>query len=173
MDELLSFRVVSETDLPLLHLWLNRPHLRRFYQKQPISLDEVRDYYLDSILGREPTWVHLALLDGRPFGYIQCYRCLDYPEWAHEIGLTQGISIDLYIGEPDLLGRGLGKRMERDYVLTVAFPLYPEESECFICHEPDNAAALACSRAVGFMDLHEVTEAGIRQRLLVLRRPGI
>jgi len=32
-----------------------------------------------------------------PFAYLQCYRNADYPQWAEIIGVTDGISVDLYI----------------------------------------------------------------------------
>ena len=170
MSGAIGFRPVTEADLPLLHDWLNRPHLRRFYQKRPISLEEVTAEYMPAIRGEEPGRLHLALLGDRPFGYLQCYRNLDYPDYARELGLDDGASIDFYIGEPDRLGRGLGKRMERSYVLDVVFPLYPHESNCYVCHEAANLAALACSQAAGFRPLRDVTEAGQASRLLVFPR---
>lgn len=166
----IGFRSVTEADLPLLHAWLNRPHLRQFYQKRPITLDEVRAEYAPAIRGEEPGRLHLALHDGFPFGYLQCYRNLDYPDYARELDLNDGTSIDFYIGEPDKLGRGLGKRMERSYALDVVFPLYPDESHCYVCHEAANLIALACSQAAGFTALRDVTEAGLPSRLLVYPR---
>ena len=165
-----GFRLVTEADLPLLHGWLNRPHLRRFYQKRPITLEEVTAEYLPAIRGEEPGELHLALQEGRPFGYLQCYRNLDYPDYARELGLDDGTSIDFYIGEPDKLGQGLGKRMERSYVLDVVFPLYPAEIHCYVCHESVNHTALACSEAAGFRPLRDVVEAGLHSQLLVFTR---
>jgi aminoglycoside 6'-N-acetyltransferase len=171
MSDVIGFRRVAEADLPLLHAWLNRPHLRRFYQKQPISLDEVTAEYTPAIRGEEPGQLHLAMHQGRPFGYLQCYRNLDYPAYAQELGFTDGASIDLYIGEPDMLGQGFGKRMERAYVLEVVFPSYPAEQHCYICHESGNTVAQACSGAAGFSHQRDVIEAGLPSRLLVFRRP--
>jgi len=170
MSDAVGFRSVTEADLPLLHAWLNRPHLRQFYQKRPITLDEVRAEYAPAIRGEEPGRLHLALQEGRPFGYLQCYRNLDYPDYARELALGDGTSIDFYIGEPDRLRRGLGKRMERSYVLDVVFPLYPAESHCYVCHEAANLAALACSQAAGFRPLRDVIEAGQPSRLLRFTR---
>ena len=171
MHDTLGFRAVSEADIPLLHDWLNRAHLRRFYQKEPISLAAVADEYGPAIRGEEPSHLHLALLGDRPFGYLQCYRNLDYPDYAREIGLQDGASIDLYMGEQSLLGQGWGKRMERAYVLERVFPLYPREQHCYVLHERGNAAALACSLAAGFQPLRDVVEAGQPSHLLIFRRP--
>jgi hypothetical protein len=56
------------------------------------------------------------------------------------------------------------------YVRDVAFPLYPDESRCYIAHAHDNAAALACSRAAGFRDTGDFIEDGVDMRLLVIER---
>ena len=94
------FRPVSEVDFPLMTGWLAQPHVRAFYQKDPITLDEVAAKYGPRVRGEAPTHCHLALSQGRPFGYLQCYRNLDWPDWAAEIDVDGGLSIDLFIGDP-------------------------------------------------------------------------
>ena len=166
-----AFRPVSEADFPLMTGWLAEPHVRTFYQKDPISLAEVAAKDGPRVRGEDPTWCHLALDGaGRPFGYLQCYRNLDWPAHAAEIDVDSGLSIDLYIGEPDLVGRGYGRAMLGGYVREAAFPLYPGETRCFIAHAHDNAAALACSRAVGFGDVGDFVEDGVDMRLLLIER---
>jgi aminoglycoside 6'-N-acetyltransferase len=130
----------------------------------------VKEKFLPRIRREAPTFQHVAELDGRPFAKLQCYRNIDYPDYAAEIGVNDGISIDLFIGEPEFLGRGLGKKMLRQYLMDVAFPLHPGERRCFICHEAENAAALACSRSAGFEFLRDVMEAGLPCRLLVFSK---
>jgi aminoglycoside 6'-N-acetyltransferase len=166
-----DFRPVAETDFPLMTGWLAQPHVRAFFQKKPITLAEVAAKYGPRVRGEDPTHCHLALdAAGRPFGYLQCYRNLDWPDWAAEIDVADGLSIDLYIGEPDLVGSGHGRAMLGAYVRQVAFPLYPAETRCYIAHAHDNTAALACSRAVGFRDLGDFIEDGVDMRLLLLER---
>ena len=59
------------------------------------------------------------------------------------------------------------------YLRDVAFPAYPDETLAYIAHEPENAAALACSRAVGFQPLRFIWEDGVKDQLLVLRREDL
>jgi aminoglycoside 6'-N-acetyltransferase len=165
-----GFRSVSEADFPLMTGWLAQPHVRAFFQKTPTTLDEVTAKYGPRVRGEAPTRCHLALSAGRPFGYLQCYRNLDWPDWAAEIEVEGGLSIDLYIGAPDFVGSGHGRAMLAAYVRDVAFPLYPGEMRCFIAHAHDNAAALACSRSVGFRDVGSFVEDGIDMRLLLIER---
>ena len=166
----ISFRPLALSDIDDLFVWLNRPHLRRFFQKQPISRDEVEAKYGPRIRGDDPTRSHLALCEGRPFGYLQCYRLADYPDWANVIDSPDGIGVDLAILEPSMLRRGFGQEMLAAYLRDIAFPLFPREHRCFIAHETDNRAAIACSRAVGFEFAGEFSEDGIPSLLLVLYR---
>jgi aminoglycoside 6'-N-acetyltransferase len=166
-----GFRLVAETDFPLMTGWLAQPHVRTFFQRKPTNFEEVTAKYGRRVRGEDPTWCHLALDGvGRPFGYLQCYRNLDWPDWAAEIDVKDGLSIDLYIGEPDFVGRGYGRAMLGGYIREAAFPLYPGETRCFIAHAHDNAAALACSRSVGFHDVGSFVEDGIDMRLLRIER---
>src|SRR5580704_1069989 len=130
----ISFRALEERDLTLLAEWLNRPHLRRFYQFAPTTPEAVAAKYGSYIRGEVPTHGNLALLGGAPFGYLQCYRVADWPDWQAVVQTTEGISIDLFIADPDLIGRGLGRRMLAQYVETIAFSLYPDERLCWIGH---------------------------------------
>jgi len=83
----MTFRPLAETDLPLMADWLNRPHLRAFYQREPISLPAVAAKYGPRIRGEVPTQSWLAVLDRTPFGYLQCYRVADWPDWQATIGV--------------------------------------------------------------------------------------
>ena len=109
-EHTITFRALAEDDLPRLTEWLNRPHLRRFYQVEPTTLDEVAAKYGPRIRGEAPTISSLALLDGAPFGYLQCYRIADWPDWQAVVETAEGVSIDLFIADPALVGRGLGRR---------------------------------------------------------------
>jgi aminoglycoside 6'-N-acetyltransferase len=165
-----AFRPLEFADCPLLTRWLMEPHVRRFYQREPINLAEVEAEYGPTIRGEEPSLSHLAFSDGAPFGYVQCYANMAYPDYAETIGVDHGVSIDLYIGEPAFVGRGVGRAMLAAYLADVAFPAYPDEDLAYIAHEPDNLAALACSLAVGFKPLRRIVEDGVVDQLLVLAR---
>jgi aminoglycoside 6'-N-acetyltransferase len=160
-----DFRLVAAEDFPLLWRWRMHPHVRRFYQKAPITLEELAAHLGPRITGEEATLCHLALHQGQAFAYLQCYRNADWPRWAALIGETAGVSIDLHIGEPEFLGRGFGRAMLGEYVRHVALPAY-DESAAFIAHETTNVAALRCSVAAGFEPLREFVEEGVRMRLL-------
>jgi hypothetical protein len=166
----LAFRLMQPEDLRLVWRWLNAPHMRDFYQKTPITLKAVKAEFLPDLRGEFPTFHHICLLSGRAIGKLQCYRNLAYPDYAAEIGVDEGVSIDLFIGEAELLNRGIGRRMLRAYALELALPLHPGETKVFICHELSNGRARACSKAAGFESMGVVDEAGAPSELLVLKK---
>ncbi|MCA1839316.1 MAG: GNAT family N-acetyltransferase [Actinomycetota bacterium] len=156
----------------LLHEWLNMPHMRRFYQKAPITPEEVKQKYLPRTLPSSPTRCHLAVVNGSPVGKLQCYRNADFPENASEIGTSEGISIDLFIGEPTKLRQGPCGPILRGY-LSVVTDLFPDESPTYVCHDQRNEAAIACSKSVGFRQVLEVIEGGCPCVLLVTSDTGV
>lgn len=162
---MIVFKPLRKEDLPLLHSWLNQAHMRKFYQQQPIAMEEVIEKYTGRIEGTVPIYCHLACFENRPIGKIQCYKNADYREYAQEIGVTDGVSIDLFIGEPSFLGKGLGVQMLQSYLLDVAFKIFKDESHCYICHETENVRAIGCSEKAGFSFMREVVEEGKPSRL--------
>jgi aminoglycoside 6'-N-acetyltransferase len=169
--EPIAFRRLEHADLPLMRDWLNRPHLRRFYQKAPIALDQVRAEYGPVIRDEEPGLAHLALVrGGRPFGYAQCYRLMDWPDYAAEIGVGDGVSMDYFIAQPELIGCGLGKAMLAAYLADVVFPTFPDEQRCVVCHERANQASGGVLRSLGFAWVRDLVEGGEPSRMMVLER---
>ncbi|MGH7124431.1 MAG: GNAT family N-acetyltransferase [Stellaceae bacterium] len=164
------FRPLEVQDFTLLTRWLAEPHVRRFYQKTPVALDEIAREYGPAVRGEEPTLSHLALLDGAPFAYVQCYRNADYPEWVEIMGAADGVSIDLYIGDPAFLHRGLGRAALSGYLRQVVFKRYAGERRAYIGHEPANTSALRCSEAAGFRHVGTFIEDGIEMLLLAAER---
>lgn len=166
----ISFHPLEERDFALMAHWLAEPHVRRFYQKATVTLDEIAAEYGPAVRGEEPSLCHVALLGCTPFAYLQCYRNADYPEWAAIIGASDGISIDLFIGDPAFLHRGLGRVTLRGYLREVAFARHREERRVYIGHDPANTAALRCSEAAGFRRINTFIENGIEMVLLAAER---
>ena len=116
---MIAFRRVNRDDFPLLGNWLAQPHVLRWWHHEHTS-DAVERDFGPSVDGLEPSEDYLVLLGDRPIGLIQCSFYADYPGYAAEmeplIDLPYGtVTIDYLIGEPDLLGRGLGTRVIADF----------------------------------------------------------
>jgi aminoglycoside 6'-N-acetyltransferase len=162
----ITFRPVDLSDMPRLAAWLMQPHVRKFYQPARITLDEVVAEYAPMIGNDTPTICHIAMSEGAPFAYVQSYRNLDYPEWAALIDVGDGISVDLFIGEPTFLHRGMGRVLLVGYLKEVALAHFAE-TRAYIAHATANASALRCSQAAGFRPLREFVEDGVPTLLLM------
>ena len=105
-----TFRPMTTADLPLVKRWLTEPHVVQWWG------DPVEQYALVSGDLDEPAMDQfIVLADASEFGYIQCY---DLTAWnsgfgAHPPG-TRGI--DLFIGEPGMIGCGHGSGFIRTFV---------------------------------------------------------
>ena len=63
----------------LLHEWLQRPHVRRWWAERE-TYEDVVAHYLPAIEGTIRPTTTSSLLDGRPIGMIQTYLVADYPD---------------------------------------------------------------------------------------------
>ncbi|MDD9911904.1 MAG: GNAT family N-acetyltransferase [Alphaproteobacteria bacterium] len=168
-----SFTPLASSDFEQLARWLNAPHVRATYQKEPISLEEVTQEYTKKIDENSSVRCHIAWLDGAAVGFLQCYRVVDFPDYGQEIGKDSGITVDFFIGEAACLGKGYGKHMLQCYLQNVAFPTFKAEDTCWICHAEDNKAAIRCSQAVGFSVYGHVVEDGKPSVLLGLKKDDL
>jgi RimJ/RimL family protein N-acetyltransferase len=170
----LSFRPLTAEDLPLLHDWLNRDHVARWWHERPTP-QQVADEYLPAIEGSEPTDVYVIVDDGRDVGMIQTYLIADYPEWEAVVQAGEGAAgVDLLIGEEELTGRGIGTRALRSFVRDVVFA-DPAIGACLADPEIGNAASLRAFEKAGFHHVRDFDDPaeGTRNALVRLDRQDI
>lgn len=173
VDDSITFRPLSVADLPQLASWLGAPHVAEWWGDEPTDPESVEREYGPRAEGQQHVHMVIAELDGRPFGWLQWYRLGDEPEYALELDLDPAaVGIDMSIGEPDLVGRGLGRRTLRGLIEQVVRPAAPDLTDVFIDPDPANERAIRCYRAVGFVptgDLLADPEHPGGQRLLMRR----
>ena len=119
-DPTITFERLERVHLPLLQRWLAEPHVARWWNHDP-SPDAVESDFGPTIDGEEPAKDYIAFVDGEPFGVIQFARFADYPEYEDELRDVYPVgpgaaSIDYLIGEPALVGHGLGTAMVDAFV---------------------------------------------------------
>ncbi len=164
-----AFRPLSASDLPLVHDWLRRGHVRRWWTDRE-TYDEVVQHYLPAIEGSEPTDLYLILSDNQSVGFIQTYRVSDYPEYRDLVAVEDGVAgVDLFIGEQELTGRGFGSealdRFVRDVVLSG-----PGIHACIADPDAENHASLRAFEKAGFHAVREFVDPHDRNRLHILMR---
>jgi RimJ/RimL family protein N-acetyltransferase len=94
---------------------------------------------------------------------IQSYVVDDDPDYAAQVALGRAaIGIDLFIGEPELIGRGHGPALIRAFLRDVAFPRYGVDL-CVIGPTRSNAAAIRAYEKAGFRFLKIYLEPDSRE----------
>jgi len=151
MAGVVAFRALRREDLPLIHGWLQRPHVARWWTRRE-TLEEVEEHYLPAIEGVVPSHHHLILLDERPIGLIETYLVADFAEeWPVEAG--PGVAgVDLFIGEEELLHRGLGPQILRTFLRDVVFA-DPAVAACVAGPDVRNQTSIRAFEKAGFRRL--------------------
>jgi aminoglycoside 6'-N-acetyltransferase len=140
-----------------MYEWLQREHVRRWWDEHE-SYEDVAGHYLPSIEGRRPVDLYLILLDGRPVGFIQAYLVADHPDFAARVGLGAGIAgVDLFLGEEELIGKGLGSEVLRRFVADVVFT-EPATTACIADPDVRNTASIRAFEKAGFRRVGEFLE---------------
>lgn len=111
----MRFRRTERDDLVLIQKWLRNPHVARFWNHDT-SDEAVEHDFGGSIDGTEPCEDFIVLYDDQPIGLIQRYLLGDYPDDLAELETLLRVpefamSIDYFIGEVEMTGRGYGKLM--------------------------------------------------------------
>lgn len=170
----ITFRRLAIADLDDILRWLNTPHVYEWWGVSSgpgslggagadgATLDQVREKYAHGIASDEATTHrHLIEIDGRAVGLIQRYRLEDEPGYAADIGETApgAVGIDLFIGELDVVGRGVGAATLDAYVRTVVFA-DAEVTRAVAGPHPDNTRSCRAFAKAGFVAVRDVVVPG-------------
>ena len=124
-DGALGIRLMrdEQADYDLLALWLSDPRVLEFYEGRdnPHDLDRVREKYSPRVQAEENIVPCIIELERQPIGYVQYYPLPPESLAEYRIDLAESAyGIDLFIGAPELWGRGHGTRVLHaltDYLL--------------------------------------------------------
>ncbi len=135
----IAFRPLTLGDRPLVHAWVNLPHVRRWWDGLPTSGFVVQ-------------------VDGRDAGWIGWERVGDSPAFqrAYRIDDPDTVGCDLFLGEPDVVHRGLGAAIVRTFLHRVVSS--ERWTTCVVDPEPDNAIAIRAYEKAGFRFLRAVPD---------------
>jgi aminoglycoside 6'-N-acetyltransferase len=146
----LGFRRMRNGDLDALARWQSAPHVAAWWDSGGRDLDAVRTRYSPRLRGDEPVRMWVVEMDGHPVGFAQDYRVRDQPEYAHTTQGPEAVAFDYAIGEPTLVGRGLGTRMVWQFCRDVLRRDYPDVGHLLASPSHRNAASLRVLDKCGF-----------------------
>ena len=144
-------RLMTESDLPMLHAWLNRPHIVEWWggeDKRP-TLGEVLEHYSPRVLAEQAVVPYIAMLDDEPIGYAQSYTALGSGDGWWEDETDPGVrGIDQSLANPSQLNKGLGTTLVRSLVELLFSD--PAVSKIQTDPSPNNHRAIRCYEKAGF-----------------------
>jgi AacA4 family aminoglycoside N(6')-acetyltransferase len=165
-----TLRLMTEHDLPMLHDWLNRPHIVEWWGGERPTLDEVREQYLPRVLMEARVTPYIGMLGDRPFAYAQSYVALGSGGGWWEDVTDPGVrGIDQSIAEPELLGRGLGTKLVRALVDRLFGD--PAVTRIQTDPAPQNLRAIRCYEKAGFRRVKNIVTPDGAAVYMVQDRP--
>lgn len=150
-----GFRPLTMEDLPLIHRWLNHtPIVKDVYAHgEETPYEKVVAKYGARIRGEVPTSAWALTYAGTPIGYIQHYLWRDYPGYIqYSDAFVDAAGLDMFIGEPEYVYRGLGTPLIQAFFKQVVFT-GNDAKNCVIVPEVRNTSALRAYEKAGFINL--------------------
>ncbi len=137
-----EFTKLTETDLPLIRSWLEKPHVRKWWGDPDHEFELVKES-----IGHHDLAMWLVFYDGTAFAFIQDYDIDEWPQEAlsHLPSKTRGI--DIFIGNETMLSKGHGSnavRIKAERLIEQGAPLV------IIDPDPNNIAAIRAYARAGF-----------------------
>ena len=138
----IHFKLLTENDLPLLHGWFQKQHVKQWYARgESFTLEMVREKYLSRILNPESIPNFIVYADKTPIGYIQLYCVKDslpdgVTDYNHSLfdnfKPNEIAGVDLFIADENYLKKGYGtltltsfikEHVQNKFTLLVTDPL--------------------------------------------------
>jgi RimJ/RimL family protein N-acetyltransferase len=132
-------------------------HVQTWYAKGPLELEELEIKYKRCLTQSRSQTIFgfICYYNKTPIGYIQYYSIKRH-QWLN-VDLTHFLDnsagIDVFIGEKDFLGKGLGVKIINRFLTRHVFR---EFDYCFVDPRKDNLTALACYKKCGFEEFSQI-----------------
>lgn len=129
----ITFVPLAESHFPLLLKWLEGRHVKAWWdQNRTYTLDLVHEKYSSYVKGyklvdgqQKPIQAFIIHNNRNPIGYIQIYNAYDFPRSKPLSGLPENLgAFDIFIGEEEALGQGLGSASIKLFLEEYGFPNY-------------------------------------------------
>jgi RimJ/RimL family protein N-acetyltransferase len=167
---MITFRHLTPADIPMLHEWLQRPHIRRWWG-DPGTRAQVESHYMQCTRTDSATCAYIAQHNHAPLGFIQSYVVMGSGDgWWEDESDPGARGIDQFLAEADQLGRGLGSAMVHAFVDRLFED--PAVTKVQTDPTPDNHRAIASYRRAGFVTAREIVTPDGPALLMLKPRPA-
>lgn len=154
-DSPVTLRPLAEHDLPLLHAWLNRPHIVEWWGGERPTLAEVLAHYRPEVMAAERVTPYIAMRGDVPIGYAQSYVAMGSGGGWWENVTDPGVrGIDQSLADEALLNQGLGTQMVRALVDLLFRD--PAVTRIQTDPAPHNLRAIRCYEKAGFRAVRRI-----------------
>jgi aminoglycoside 6'-N-acetyltransferase len=147
-----TFRRLTRDDFGLMSLWLGRPHVLKWWEHDP-SPEAVEADFGAGVDRTDPVDYFVVWLDERPIGFIQRHVMRHNPHWLAALQVVEAppdaIGIDYFIGEVDLVGRGIGTALIGAFIEDTRADC-PDASMILVDIDPANPASWRALEKNGF-----------------------
>jgi aminoglycoside 6'-N-acetyltransferase len=174
LGEDIGFRDLDRGDFPELLAWLSTPHVSEWWGEPPQDITAVDDRYGPCIDRTDPTRHFVITVASRHVGMIETYLLKDNPEYQDVVGVEDAAGLDILIGDPDLIGRGLGTEVVKLFVEQIGWPTFAGAARYMAGPSIRNIRSRRMFEKAGFAAVGEVEVPGEPdpEVILVLERPS-
>ena len=146
----LEIRPLTRPDFSLVMAWQSMPHVSRWWNDHTRTIEAVEQHFGPALDGKDPTRVWVAEINGRPAGFLQDYLIGDHPDYALLTAAPEAVGVDYLIGDPNLVGKGVGTRLMWMFLQTQVAQGYPEADTYFAAPDHRNHPSLRLLAKLGF-----------------------
>lgn len=148
----ISFIPLSKEHFSLIHTWFNKPHVQDFYSLRTWTIEEVSQKLTPYIQGVGDMKCYIIFVNTKPVGYLQCYPVKKHPWDNQNIPddvVNDSAGLDLFIGEKERTGKGLGCHILNEFLKKYIWPHYR-----YCLADPDirNEASIRLFKKCGFRE---------------------
>ena len=173
----LHFRPLQPIHFPLLLKWINTKHVSRWWKEnRHWSLDDITQKYETYCKGykeigdsTKPIHAFIIELQSQPLGFIQYYNAYDFPRENGPLPpeLSKNLAaLDLFIGEPDFIGKGLGPIIINTFLNDQVKLMF---NACFVDPDRANQQAIRAYEKAGFQRTSSPSKGKVIEMVKALR----
>jgi RimJ/RimL family protein N-acetyltransferase len=162
-DMKITFTPLKAGHLPLLFKWLQKPHVKIWWDPgvdlTPELLQEKYGSYPDGYYVedgiKKPLRAFIVEVDHQPVAYTQLYDIRNYPgaDSIPEVQLLASCTgLDIFIGDEAYVGKGFGTAILKEVLSQYVVPTH---DACFVDPDKSNLKAIRAYEKAGFRILQE------------------